>query len=207
MQALVKEEEVVRSIMERRGLDTNELKPVRVRIGKTVGWQELKDSYTVNTTKRGHRILTKREYRTALGMRWLNVMRDQDPKQYAFLQHHVDYEYRWMSAALPQVHPIVRFVNWWRDRAPWKMEVGAMAGEMIQHGSRETYQRYYKDAIAAEKAASKAWRKFKQLKQPKARRRQYRLSQELYCRSKIASGRHGVAMFTRLGLYGERPGD
>ena len=68
-------------------------------------------------------------------------------------------------------------MSWWSGRRAWKEVVAAIAGEMIQNGTRETYQRYYKAAMDAEKHARKEWRKFKQLKQPKARRRQYRKSQ------------------------------
>ena len=206
--ALAREERHARELMAERGIDIGELKPVRVAIGEAVGWRRENKGYEVFTPQHGHRIRFKREYRAVLGMRWLDALGEQDPEQYEKLRTLADEERNWLRTKIPvKQHWFTYLVSWWSGRDRWKEDVAEMAGEMIQRGSKATVDRYAKAADKAEREARREWCKFKQLRRPAARRRQYRKAQAAYQKSDRLSARHGIALWTRLYLYGERPHD
>jgi hypothetical protein len=168
IQALEREEALVKDLMHRNGLNTTNLLPVQVGLGRSIGRATHQDAYAVHATRSGQRNTVKREFRKALAARWIDALRDQDPERYAVLCDSLSSFHHWtMSGVRPAWLGFLADL-WHRRRRGHHVAV-EMAAEAIQRGAVQTQRRYAKASGKSEKEAERAWRRFHKLKQPAAR--------------------------------------
>lgn len=194
--ALYREEEDVRRQMVSMGVNTTNLKTIRLRGDSPLGYEERRDGYFVYGPSSGQRTAFKREFRRALAERWLNAVMEQQPERYHRLCTFIASEFSWsQSGAEPGWLALV--LDWWAGREAGHREAVETLAEMLQRGVVATHAKYYVEADVTEQAEIRAWRKFQRLKQPAARKRQHAECQRLRAITRASGQKHANAMWVR----------
>lgn len=203
-QSLEREEVQVKDLMRREGLNTTNLVSIRLRLGSSIGRAMRNDAYEVRATRSGQRNAFKREFRRALAERWVDTLREQDPERYALLCDSLSGVHDWTISGVKPAW-LSFLVDLWHRRRRGHHVAIEMAAEAIQRGAGETQQKYYKASAKSEKEAERAWRRFRQLKQPAARKRHFEKCKKLDAKDKALCEKYEQAMWVRYYLFGEKP--
>lgn len=203
-QALHHEIDRVEAQMTETGVNTTNLKPVRLHHGRKVRQVERDDGHYVYGPADEQRVAFKRAYRRALADRWITALRDEQPERYQLLCQRISHDF---SLTCSGVRPqwLALLGDWWHQHRQGHREAVEVLAEMLQRGRVETQAKYYLESGRAEDATIKAWAKFERLTQPAARQRQFAECQRLERIFKEQSEKHGVSIWVRAYVFDERP--
>ena len=202
--ALFKEAQQVDELMRQQGVNTTNLKPIKVERDWKVWRRERANCYVVYGTYEGQRTAFKREFRRALAERWIGAIKEQHPERYQRLCEMIAVDLSWFSSgAKPQWLALLS--DLWHQRRRGHREAVEMAAEMLQRGCVETQAKYYHKDGETEAAETRAWKKFERLKRPASRQHQFVEWKRLKGISTTAGEKHLQAMWVRSYLFGERP--